>query len=33
VAEVEEVPVLAVAEAETPETQEENTTPETESND
>jgi len=33
VAEVEEVPVLAVAETETPETQEENTTPETESND
>jgi len=33
VAEVEEIPVLAVAETETPETQEENTTPETESND
>jgi small subunit ribosomal protein S2 len=33
VAEVEEVPVLAVAETEAPETQEENTTPETESND
>jgi small subunit ribosomal protein S2 len=33
VAEVEEIPVLAFAETETPEIQEENTTPETESND